>query len=210
MGANAQTTVPTFTAGAVLTAAQMNTSARTGIPVFATTTTRDAAFGSSPLKTLAEGQLCYIEASDIVQYYDGSAWRTLAPVVDSINTAEVSTLQNTTSNTYVDLATVGPTVTVTTGTKVLVFLYSTGQSPGGTSGNARMSFAISGATTLAADFSRSLSFFSGNGVATAGYSSVIPVTVTAGSNTFTAKYTVDNVGGTAGFANRRMIVMTYV
>ena len=37
MGANAQTSVPTFTAGEILTAANMNISARTGIPVFATT-----------------------------------------------------------------------------------------------------------------------------------------------------------------------------
>jgi hypothetical protein len=37
MGANAQTTVPTFTSGQVLTADQQNQSARTGVPVFATT-----------------------------------------------------------------------------------------------------------------------------------------------------------------------------
>lgn len=73
MGANAQTSVPKFTAGQVLTASQQNLSAATGVPVFATTTTRDAAFGGSN-KTLAKGQLCYIEASDIVQYYSGSAW----------------------------------------------------------------------------------------------------------------------------------------
>ena len=78
MGANAQTTVPLFTSGQVLTAAQQNTSAGTGVPVFATTTTRDAAFGGSN-KALAEGQLCYIEASDVVQYYSGSAWATVGP-----------------------------------------------------------------------------------------------------------------------------------
>lgn len=78
MGANAQTTVPLFTSGQVLTAAQQNTSAGTGVPVFATTTTRDAAFGGSN-KALAEGQLCYIEASDVVQYYTGSAWATVGP-----------------------------------------------------------------------------------------------------------------------------------
>ena len=77
MGANAQTTVPTFTASQVLTAAQMNDSARTGVPVFATTTTRDAGFGGTGEKTLAEGQLCYIEASDETQYYTGTAWKTV-------------------------------------------------------------------------------------------------------------------------------------
>jgi hypothetical protein len=79
MGANAQTTVPTFTAGAVLTAAQMNQSARTGVPVFAGTTERDAAFGGTGEKTLAQGQLCYLESTNVVQYYDGSNWATVGP-----------------------------------------------------------------------------------------------------------------------------------
>ena len=77
MGANAQTTVPTFSTGAVLTAAQMNQSARTGVPVFANTTDRDAAFGGSGEKTLAEGQLCYLESTDVVQYYNGSTGATV-------------------------------------------------------------------------------------------------------------------------------------
>jgi len=46
--------------------------------VFATTVTRDAAFGGAN-KVLAEGQLAYIEASNIVQYYDGAAWATVGP-----------------------------------------------------------------------------------------------------------------------------------
>ena len=74
MGANAQTTVPTFTASQVLTADQMNQSARTGVPVFAGTVERDAAFGGTGEKTLAEGQLCYLESTNVVQYYDGAAW----------------------------------------------------------------------------------------------------------------------------------------
>ena len=55
MGANAQTTVPTFVTSQVLTADQMNQSARTGVPVFADSTARDAAFGGTGEKTLAEG-----------------------------------------------------------------------------------------------------------------------------------------------------------
>jgi len=73
MGANAQTSVPLFVANSVLTAAQQNISAATGIPVFATTVTRDAAFGGSN-KVLAEGQLCFLESTDVLQYYTGSAW----------------------------------------------------------------------------------------------------------------------------------------
>jgi hypothetical protein len=75
MGANAQTTVPTFVASQVLTADQMNQSARTGVPVFATTVTRDAAFGGTGEKTLAEGQMCYVEGTGF-QTYNGSTWVT--------------------------------------------------------------------------------------------------------------------------------------
>ena len=71
---NTQTSVPVFTAGQVLTAAQV-TQINTGIPVFATTSTRDAAFGGTGEKTLAEGQFAYIEATNATQYYDGSTWQ---------------------------------------------------------------------------------------------------------------------------------------
>ena len=81
MGANAQTSVPTFTAGDVLTAANMNISARTGVPVFADTTARDAGFGGTGEKVLAEGQLCYVEnltGVAQIQYYDGASWVSLS------------------------------------------------------------------------------------------------------------------------------------
>lgn len=107
--ANTQTTVPLFVANQVLTAAQQNTSAGTGVPVFATTVTRDAAFGGSN-KALAEGQLCYIEASNVVQYYDGAAWATVGPatagavtLVETLSPSAASTAQFTTnsiSSTY--------------------------------------------------------------------------------------------------------------
>ena len=110
MGANAQTTVPTFTAGQVLTAAQLNNSARTGVPVFATTVERDAAFGGAGEKTLAEGQLAYLESTNVVQYYDGAAWATVGPATASgltfISTttfttvASVSLANSTFTSTY--------------------------------------------------------------------------------------------------------------
>jgi hypothetical protein len=71
---NEQTSVPLFTAGEVLTAADMNISAGTGVPVFTNSTTRDAAFGGAGEKVLAEGQLCYLSDTNIVQYYTGAAW----------------------------------------------------------------------------------------------------------------------------------------
>ena len=73
MGANATTFVPSYTAGEILTAANLSVT-NSGIPVFATTVTRDAAFGGTGEKTLAEGQFAYIEATDTTQYYDGSSW----------------------------------------------------------------------------------------------------------------------------------------
>ena len=76
---NEQTSVPLFASGEVLTASNMNLSAGTGIPVFATTVTRDAAFGGAGEKVLAEGQLCYLSSTNVVQYYDGAAWATVGP-----------------------------------------------------------------------------------------------------------------------------------
>ena len=81
MGANAQTSVPTFVASQVLTAAQVN-QINTGVPVFADSTARDAAFGGSGEKVLAEGQLCYLESTNKVQYYDGFAWANLGSVTN--------------------------------------------------------------------------------------------------------------------------------
>jgi len=81
MGANATTFVPAYVAGEVLTAADL-TVTNSGVPVFADTTARDAAFGGSGEKVLAEGQLCYLESTNKVQYYDGSAWANLGSVTN--------------------------------------------------------------------------------------------------------------------------------
>jgi hypothetical protein len=74
MGANAQTSVPVFTSGQVLTA-QQQTEINTGIPVFADSTARDAAFGGTGEKTLAEGQFAFLEDTDATQFYDGAGWQ---------------------------------------------------------------------------------------------------------------------------------------
>ena len=89
MGANAVTTVPVYTAGEVLTAADMNIT-NSGIPVFATTTTRDAAFGGTGEKTLAEGQFAYIEATNTTQYYDGAAWQNIGGGMTLLSTTTLS------------------------------------------------------------------------------------------------------------------------
>jgi hypothetical protein len=76
MGANAVTTVPVYTAGEVLTAADLNIT-NSGIPVFASTVERDAAFGGTGEKTLAEGQFAYLETGNVTQYYDGATWQSV-------------------------------------------------------------------------------------------------------------------------------------
>jgi hypothetical protein len=93
MGANAQTSVPVFTIGQVLTA-QQQTEINTGIPVFADSTARDAAFGGTGEKTLAEGQFAFLEDTDTTQYYDGSSWETVgvAPGLVFITGASFSTV----------------------------------------------------------------------------------------------------------------------
>jgi hypothetical protein len=60
----------TFSAGEVLTAANVQTFLQDQvIAVFANATARDAAI-TSP----AEGQHCFLKDTDALQYYTGSAW----------------------------------------------------------------------------------------------------------------------------------------
>lgn len=74
MGANATTSVPKYTAGDVLTAANLSIT-NSGIPVFANSTDRTNAFGGTGEKTLAEGQFAYLEDDNKTYYYDGAAWQ---------------------------------------------------------------------------------------------------------------------------------------
>jgi hypothetical protein len=65
----------------VLDASRLNVT-NSGVPVFADTTARDAGFGGTGEKVLAEGQLCYLESTNKVQYYDGSAWANLGSMTE--------------------------------------------------------------------------------------------------------------------------------
>ncbi len=120
-----------------------------------------------------------------------------------------------TSATYGDLtstnAGVGPTVTLTTGSMALVLwsaqLYNTTSSA-----FARMSFEISGATTLAADDSRALIQSKANpaGGTIQTFQQFgqahMPFGLTPGVNTFTCKYRADT--GTV-YAQVRLIVIPF-
>ena len=199
MGANATTFVPAYVAGEVLTAADLSVT-NSGIPVFSGTATRDAAFGGSGEKVLAEGQFAYLEDTNTTQYYTGSAW---VGVGQTIAAATVTTSQATTSTSYTDLATAGPAVTVTTGTSALVTIQTLGA--GAVSNRQFMSFAISGATTVAAG-----TYVQGVTTATDDsfrVSSFVVSGLTAGSNTFTTKYKSSD-GNSIPFAERVITVTT--
>lgn len=95
MGVNATTFVPTYVAGEVLTAANLNVT-NSGIPVFADSTARDAAFGGTGEKVLGEGQYAYLESTNATQFYDGAAWQPVGAsgmtLVASGSTSAASTI----------------------------------------------------------------------------------------------------------------------
>ena len=117
----------------------------------------------------------------------------------------VATSETTTSTSYADLATSGPAVTLTTGTMALVIL--TCQMSNNTAGqSAIMGFAVSGASTIAATDTKCLAYqSSANNEATVSTAAYLIETLTAGSNTFTAKYRVSANTGT--FLNRNLAVV---
>jgi hypothetical protein len=126
-----------------------------------------------------------------------------AAVLKNPTVASVATSQGTTSTSYTDLATSGPTVTVTTGTKALVFLTATTT---GANNTCFMSFAVSGATTISAADARSLAQIGPTPIRRS--TSVVYLdNLVAGSNTFTSKYRSDDAGNTHTFANREIVVI---
>jgi hypothetical protein len=127
----------------------------------------------------------------------------------SFNTslATVATDQTTTSTSYVDLATAGPAVTVTTGTKALVSIKAS-MANGAASTGQLMGVAVSGATTLAASDTYAAGY---KYIATVNFQPVFAATfliegLTAGSNTFTAKYR-SATGDTVYFKERMISVV---
>lgn len=203
MGANATTSVPGYVSGEVLTAVRLNVT-NSGAPVFADSSARDAAFGGTGEKTLAEGQLCYLEDSNVVQYYDGSSWATVGPQTpQTIKADYISTSQATTSLTYTDLTTAGPTVTITTGTTAYVTIQTIAAD---TVANRQfMSFAVSGATTISAGTYEAAPVISNNTSPT--HISFVVTGLNAGSNVFTAKYKSSD-GNSIAFSKRFLQVIT--
>jgi hypothetical protein len=127
MGANATTFVPSYTSGEVLTAANLSVT-NSGVPVFASSVERDAAFGGTGEKTLAEGQYAYLEDTNATQFYDGASWASVGSVskVVQIVTATTNTPTGNTTATYAD-TTLTATITPTSASNnVLVFATQNG------------------------------------------------------------------------------------
>jgi hypothetical protein len=144
--------------------------------------------GADTFARLAVGTNDYVLTADSVEA-TGLKWASAAA---SFNTGYsfTSGSQNTSSSTYVDLSTVTST-TVTTGTKALVAIKSRmGNEAVGAGVWAHCSFAVSGATTIAAADERSISgyfTYAGQWISEVGAAFVV-TGLTAGSNTFTLKF----------------------
>ena len=130
MGANATTTVPVYVAAEVLTAADLNIT-NSGIPVFATTVTRDAGFGGAGEKTLAQGQFAFIEATNTTQYYNGSAWVNLGALGGQVASVFKADTFSFTSTSFIDVTGLSVSITPTAATSRILCL---GQINTGTSG----------------------------------------------------------------------------
>lgn len=161
----------TWVAGAVPTAAILNAQIR------------DNLLETMPAKATRDGSI----------FVGNGANRIIERFVDM---ATVHVSETTSSTSYTNVATVGPSVTVTTGTTALVF-HSGHLSNNTTDGYSYMSWAVSGATTRAAMDSIAIinGAVSATQIASGGMLDLI-TTLTPGSNTFTAKYRVDTGTGT--------------
>lgn len=178
----AWTAPKTFTANSTLTAADLNTYLR------------DNLLETSGAKAQTPGGLFVSNGAN--------------SIAERIPTdAMIATQEGTTSTTFVDLATVGPSVSVVTGSQALVFLYcdsfsATVDTP------AAMSYAVSGATTIAVATDSQMSVSNGSTSKEARLSAGwLQKSLNPGTNVFTAKYKNDAASGTVNFKDRRMAVI---
>ena len=191
----------TFTTGDVLTAADTNGYLMQGVWTFASAAARDAAVTSPQ-----EGNVCYLKDTDAIMTYSGSAWVAVGGTV-SFDTGYqyVATQETTTSASYVGLTT-ALAVTVTTGTKALVIVSA--EFRNSSAANAGyMSYAVSGATTIAASDQRCIHSYLGTTVnyQTRQSAASLLTGLTAGSNTFTTQYKTD--AGTGNWLQRDITVI---
>ena len=122
-------------------------------------------------------------------------------------TGTVITQESSTNTAFVDLTTVGPQVTVTSGATALISIHSRLSNATAVS-STRAGYVISGATTIAADADRASGFRSSDAGQLVNLSAVFLQTgLTNGSNTFKEVYKVD--AGTGSWSSRTISVLPY-
>lgn len=172
----------TAVAGATFTAAQFNLYVR------------DNLNETAPAKATAKGQFFVSTAANAI-------------AARQLSGATVATTQSTTSTSYTDLATVGPSVSVSSSDRAVVFFQSDIDNTG-VNGASSVSVAVSGATSISANGAWRIvrdGAASGN-VWRVGVAHMF-TGLNAGTNTFTMKYLAGS--GTATFGNREIIVLPF-
>lgn len=115
----------------------------------------------------------------------------------------VATSQSTTSATFTNLSTSGPAVTITVGSNGLALVTLACSVTSTSNIGGLMGFAVSGATTVAASAANSIGMKVDSSTAAFRLSGAFIVSsLTAGSNTFTAKYLSLNGGSSVTFQDR--------
>jgi hypothetical protein len=171
----------TAIAGSVFTAAQFNQFIR------------DNLAETAPAKATTPGGYFVTTATNQIAERNGQAATQLAN-------------DNTTSTSYTDLdATTGPSITVTTSNCALVVISASLSNSANVS--ARMAYEVSGASSIAPADNRGIGTFGVAGVGIVASNTVFHNDLTAGSNTFAAKYRV--AGGTGSFTSRRITVLPF-
>ena len=202
----------TFTAGEVFTASDANTYLmQQAVMVFTNEAARDAAitapsegmhaYLTAPTIPAATGGATYIPTG-ITTVYNGSAWVCVTPV-GAFTSNEGTSTSNTYTTTLSGSPGTNPSVTLSTGTTVLI--QTSGEVYNSGTGYEYMVVSVSGATTIAAA--------DDNGAVVGGVASVIGNVatsfilsgLTAGTNTFTLSYRVSANTGT--WRKRRIIVV---
>jgi hypothetical protein len=185
----------------------------------------DAAAAIQPTIADAKGDIIVASAADTVSRVavgtngqvltadsaeaTGVKWATPSPsAITAVASASVLTAENTSSTTFTDLATAGPSVTLNTGTEVLVTISAILGQGADAGQTIHAGVAVSGASTVSASTNYSL-FLNGDDFASSSGNVSISTTfklsgLTAGSNTFTMKYRCSS--SSARFENRHITV----
>jgi len=177
------------------------TASSTYVPNSIVTTKGDilAATGSGTIVRQGIGSNGQVLTANSAQA-DGLEWTTISAVpASATNTVNASETLN--NGSYSNLATAGPAVTLTTGTKALVIISAQ------VANNATQcwtSFVVSGATTIAVSDTNAI-YKEIPGYTEVHLTRTFLVDLTAGSNTFTMKYRTQN--GNATWDKRSITVI---